>query len=352
MAVYTTIDDPSVYFQVQLYTGNGSANHAITLDGDTDLSPAFVWIKNRDAADSHCLFNTAMGATKILHLDTNAAEATDADTLDSFTSDGFQVDADVKVNTNTEKYVAFCWKGGTTSGITTNGSTVTTPTAYSFDQTGGFSTLKFTGNGSDNNLVAHGLGKVPKFFWVTELTSTSDHGAYHNGLGNTHWIRMNTTGAQVDNDTYWSDADPDNVNITLGSSGSVNSNTLAHWIPAWSEIQGYSKFGVYEGNGNADGTFVYTGFRPAWVMIKRTNATYSWAIYDAKRYPENLASIPALWADANTAEGAYTTVDFLSNGFKIRDTSATINTSGGDYIFMAFAEAPFVNSNGVPCNAR
>ena len=144
---FTTIDDPSAYFKVQLYTGNGSANHAITFDDtDTDMQPDFVWIKNRDATDSHCLFDSARGATKVIHYDTTDKEDTDADTLDSFTSDGFEVDADVKVNTNTEKYVSWNWKAGTTSGITTNGSTTITPSAYSFNQDAGFSVIAYTGN--------------------------------------------------------------------------------------------------------------------------------------------------------------------------------------------------------------
>jgi len=335
MAAYTAIDDPSAYFKVQLYTGDGAANNAITFDDtDTDMQPDLVWIKNRDTTDGHCLFDALRGATKLLDTQSNAVETTDTDTLDSFASDGFQVDADVKVNTNTEKYVSWNWKESATAG---------------------FDIVAYSGTGSAKT-ESHSLSAVPYLMIVKRRTNAiNDWAVYHHkntSAPETDYLRLSTTNATTDSVYIWNDTAPTSSVFSVGTGSETNDSTSTNIAYLWSEKQGYSKFGGYTGNGNADGTFVYTGFRPAWVMIKRTDAARSWAIYDSIRYPENLASIPALWADRNNVEGAYTTVDFLSNGFKIRDTSATINTSGGDYIFMAFAEAPFVNSNGVPCNAR
>jgi len=358
MAAFTAIDDPSAYFKVQLYTGNGSANHAITFnDTDTDMQPDFVWIKNRDATDIPCLFNAVNGATKRLDSTSNAAEVTDTDTLDSFTSDGFQVDADVKVNTNTEKYVAWCWKAGTTSGITTNGSTDTTPSAYTFNQTSGFSCIKYVGNGVDDTQVAHGLGVAPHFILIKNIEVTADWCAYHQKMDATapgdYYMVPSGTGVRINNSALFSDAATDSVNITYGTDAQVN-GTLGHDYIAYcfAPVQGYSKFGSYEGNGNADGPFVYTGFRPAFLLIKNIDQTGTyWIGYDNKRPGYNVDNG---FLEMNYAGTEGTTKDIIlaSNGFKpvlsINDT----NQSGKTYIYAAFAEAPFVNSNGVPCNAR
>ena len=348
---YTTIDDPEAYFQTQLYTGNGAANHAITFDDtDTDMQPDFVWIKNRDAADSHCLFDTARGATKLIDCATNALETTDTDTLDSFTSDGFQVDADVKVNTDTENYVAWCWKGGTTSGITTNGSTDVTPSAYSFDQTSKFSALKYAGNGNTDNQVAHGIGTAPDLMMVKNLDgSINSWAVFHKSTGNEKYLELDVSNALADGINRWQDTDPDTVNFTTGNSDTVNNSSYNYICYAWSEVQGFSKFGAFTGNGNADGTFAYCGFKPAFVMIKGLHAA-SWFVYDNKRPGYNPGH--AMYADGadteNTGSAIY--MDLLSNGFKMR--TATDPNAAQSYVFFAWAEAPFVNSNGVPCNAR
>jgi len=349
MAAYTTIDDPEAYFQVQLYTGNGSANHAITLGGDTDMQPDFVWIKNRDATDSHCLFDAVRGATKLISSDTDAIQTTDADTLDSFTSDGFQVDADVKVNTNTEDYVSWNWKAGTTSGITTNGSTTITPSSYSFNTTSGFSILQYGGNSTGGAKLAHGIA-VPKMVFVKSTSHAGDAWAvYHEGFGNTAYGTLDTTAAWYTDSTRWNDTDPDSVNFTLGSSGAVNNSAKTYIAYCFADVQGFSKFGSYEGNGNANGTFVYTGFRPAFVMTKSIDSTSSWHIFDNKREGDNIDNDP-LVAEATTVEATTDMIDLVSNGFKIK--IATDPNVAETYVYAAFAEAPFVNSEGVPCNAR
>ena len=330
---YTTIDDPSAYFKVQLYTGNGSANHAITFDDtDTDMQPDLVWIKNRDTTDSHCLFDSVRGATKVLHSDATTAEVTDTDTLDSFASDGFQVDADVKVNTNTEDYVAWCWKEA--SGI--------------------MDIVSFTGNGSART-VSHSLSAVPGLIITKnrELGS-SEWPTYHHkntSAPETERLFLSGTQATLDNATFWNDTAPTSSVFSVATSVDNNQDTKDIIAYLFAEKQGFSKFGSYTGNGNADGTFVYTGFRPAWVLIKGTGGTTNWHIYDDQRLGYNVDN-NSQRANLATADQTDDDIDLLSNGFKIRRNTSALATSGGTYVYVAFAKAPFVNSNGVPCNAR
>jgi len=349
---YTTIDDPEAYFQVQLYTGDGSADHAITLGADTDMQPDFVWIKNRDQTDEHCVFDAVRGATKVLHPDGDGAEATDADTLDSFTSDGFQVDADVKVNTNTEKYVAWNWKANGSGSSNTDGSINTTKT--SANTTSGFSINTFTGTGSAAT-IGHGLGVVPKMIIVKTRGQASTWSVYHASLGETKLLRLEGTNAVGTETGWWNDTAPTSTLFTIG--GNHYANTQVAYC--FADVQGFSKFGGYTGNGNADGPFIYTGFKPAWVMVKRRDSAGGWTILDNKRDPFNEMDTILIAETTNVEVDFGTTnrnVDFVSNGFKIQYTAAggttELNASGGTYLYMAFAEAPFVNSKGVPCNAR
>jgi hypothetical protein len=348
MAAYTTIDDSEAYFQTQLYTGNGSANLAITLGGDTDMQPDFVWIKNRDEDDSHCLFDSVRGATEVLHADTTVEEATDADTLDSFTSDGFQVDADVKVNTNTEKYVAWCWKGG---GSASSNSVGDITTSLSASSASGFSVVSYTGTGSEQT-IGTGLSSPVKMIIIKRRTGTYDWATWNIGLTNRYSIMLNETDAQTDDGAGWFPAagvTTTSTTFLLGNSSRTNGSSVAYIAHCFAAIQGFSKFGAYEGNGDADGTFVFCGFRPAFVMTKSIDSTSSWHMFDAKREGYNVDN-DALEADATTVEPTTDMIDILSNGFKCR--IATDPNVAETYIYAAFAEAPFVNSNGVPCNAR
>ena len=333
MAAYTTIDDPTAYFKVQLYTGNGSANHAITFnDTDTDMQPDLVWIKNRDATDEHCLFDAQRGATKVQHIKAGG-EITDTDTLDSFTSDGFQVDADVKVNTNTEDYVAWCWKESTTSG---------------------FDIDLFDGTGATRT-EAHGLSAVPHF-WVISRLDEADGSrwcVYHHkntDAPETDNLQLSTDAATVDV-TRWNDTAPTSSVFSLSDDTSVNGDGGEFSAYLWTGKQGFSKFGTYEGTGNADGAFVYTGFRPAFVMMKCIDSSGTdWNIWDNRRpgYNPNYYLPP----NKNLAEVTAHELDLLSNGFKARANNNDQNKAANTYIYMAFAEAPFVNSEGVAGCAR
>ena len=338
---YTTIDDPEAYFQVKTYTGDGSTP-SITLDGDTDMQPDMVWIKNRDQTDSHCLFDSVRTATEVIHSDATTAEATDADTLTSFDSDGFALGADVKVNTNTEKYVAWCWK-----------ETADT----------GFDIVTYTGNATDDTDISHSLSAVPHVIIIKNRDQGSGYNwrVYHHkntSAPETDRLNLNDTNATHDDASYWSDEAPTSSVFTLGTDVSLNGNTEGHVAYLWSEKQGFSKFGSYTGNGNADGTFVFCGFRPAWILLKQSSTSGAgWRIHDNKRgisgNPEDeTLYTSAIYGGGSNAESTGRDVDFLSNGFKLRTDAGDGNSSDETFIYMAFAEAPFVNSNGVPCNAR
>ena len=343
---YTAIDDPSLHFQIVLYTGDGAANHAITLPGDTDMQPDVVLIKNRDTTDSWCLFNSLHGAGVVKHIDGNTAADTDADTLDAFQSDGFRVDADVKVNTNDENYVAYCWKMGTTSGL--SGSPSINMVDYSFNQTAGQSIVQWSGTDTIGT-VAHGLGALPHWTWVP-LEGGSVYHHKNTSAPETDYLLLNTTAATADNSNRWNDTAPTTDLTTFGTSSQVN-GPGDNVMYSFTGIQGYSKFGGWTGNGNADGVFNYTGFRPAMIIVKVTDITGDWRIFDTTRDTYNPPNA-IIYPSATNAEETETFADFLSNGFKIRSVSNSYNGDGNKYIYMAFAEAPLVNSNGVPCNAR
>jgi len=361
---YTTIDDPSAHFQIATYTGNGSANHAITNDGLSDLQPDFVWIKNRDATDSHCLFDSTRGATEVLHCDTDALETTDADTLDSFASDGFQVDADVKVNTDTEAYVAWQWKanGGSTTNVDGTGTAEGTTKAgtYQANTTAGFSIITFSTGVDDlgDHRIQHGLGAVPHFIITKERDGTYEWYTYHHkGTDDNDYLRLNLSDATSDAGArnVFDGSDFTSTYFEMGNNNIVN-DSKTYVAYCFTEIQGYSKFDSYTANNSADGPFVYTGFKPAWLMIKAEGAI-SWYVMDNKRDIDNPVT-GGLNPDANGAEFTdQFIVDFLSNGFKIRNdnsgSGASVNhTTYDPYLYMAFAEQPFVTSGGVPCTAR
>ena len=335
MSYTNGLDNPELYMQVKLYTGDGSTP-SITLDGDTDMQPDLVWIKNRDQTDSHCLFDSVRGATEVLHGETSAVEATDADTLTSFDSDGFTLGADVKVNTDTEAYVAWCWKESATSG---------------------FDIVSYTGNDTART-ISHSLSAVPKMMIFKNTGSSSSEWPVYHGANTsapaTDRLFLSGTHATGDNSTFFNDTAPTSSVFSVGDSSDVNEASEITISYLFAEKQGYSKFGSYAGNANANGVFIYTGFKPAFFICKRADATVvnSWNIFDNKRNTYNETSC-FLEADTTDAEDcASGGIDFLSNGIKIKTASARFNQSSSSYVYIAFAEAPFVNSNGVPCNAR
>ena len=357
---YTTIDDPSAYFQTALYTGNGGTQ-VITNDGNSDLQPDWVWDKNRTTSGyHHNLYDSTRGTGKQLRSNTNDAEITQAQGLTAFNSDGFSLGTDDSSNKTSSEYVAWQWKanGGTTSS-NSDGSITSTVQA---NTTAGFSIVTYTGTGSAAT-IGHGLSSEVAMLIVKKRDAGSHDGhwtVWHKGLSSPQHdevLFLNLTNAEgdVSNDTYWNGANPTSSVFSVNTNENLNENTSGHVAYCFAEKKGYSKFGSYTGNGNADGPMVFCGFKPAWVMIKRTDASAEWHIWDNKREDYNgNSNDTALRANNNNAESDSTdySIDFLSNGFKLRNASNLDNASSSTQIFMAFAESPFVSSEGVPTTAR
>jgi hypothetical protein len=336
-----TIIDSSEYFDTVLYTGNSVSGRQITGVG---FQPDFVWTKGRnDANPWHNLFDVIRGGGKTLFTNSTAAEVSNNNYgyLSGFNSDGFTLTqgniAISQVNDAAYTYVAWNWKAdgaGVSNGDGTISSTVSVST------TSGFSIVTYTGNGSAGTTVGHGLGVAPKMIIAKTRNNLGDWPVYHVSLGNTKNLLLNTTGAESTSSSWWNNTTPSSTVITLGNNSYINGNTYTFVAYCFADVEGFSKFGSYTGNGSADGPFVYTGFRPAFVMIKGTSAGYIWTIEDNKRDTFN-PETKYLQPQASAAEGTFTTQDFTSNGFKIRTADTAWNGSGITYIYMAFAESPF-----------
>ena len=349
---YTTIDDPSVHFQIALWTGDGNSTQAITNDGNSDLQPDFVWLKRRNGAENHTLADTSRGVTKRISSNENNAEDTNG--IASVQSDGFTVSSSYNGNTNGSTYVGWQWKanGGTTSS-NSNGTNITS--TVQANTTAGFSIVTFTGTGNDGDSYGHGLTSAPELVIPKKRSGTSNWQGYAFDGGNSQYWYLNLTNAFA-NTTGNSAASSSSV-ITTDASGDSNPSGGTVVSYCFHSVQGYSKIGRYTGNGNANGPFIYLGFKPAWVIVKRTNTTGAWEIYDSARNGNDSNPInDRLRANSDAVENADDTSDyvsdFLSNGWKIRTNSGNWNTNGHTYIYMAFAEHPFVSSKGVPVTAR
>jgi len=345
MAAYTTINDAGSFFNPVLYTATGSSL-GVTGAG---FQPDFTWIKNRSAADFHVLTDAVRLATKYIRSDDHAIEVTDTESLKSFDSDGFTVGTTAEVNTNTENYVSWNWKAGTTTGIA--GSPSITPSGYSFNATSGFSIIKYEGNGVSGATLPHGLGVAPRMIMVKNLDSGQNWHIYTSSTGATKYLVLNTAAATVTATGSWNDTAPTSTVFSLGDHASTNTSGEDYVAYCFADVQGFSKFGGYDGNGDADGTIVYTGFRPAFVILKSTVSSEVWHMMDDKRLGYNVKN-EFLYPDTTAAEDTTTSIDFLSNGFKLRTTNTALNNDDELFIFMAFAQAPLVNSSGIPVNAR
>ena len=342
MAAYINFQ-PSDYYNTNLWTGNGTELAVTNVGFQSDST----LIKERNGGNAWNWFDAVRGATKYLKTSGNNAEATDAETLKSWQSTGFTVGTSVANNDSGQLYVGFNWKAGTTSGLT--GGTIT-PSSYSINTTSGVGIYQYAGNGTDPATISHGLGIAPQMVIVKSLASAS-WAVGHIGATFNYYGNLDATDAFYDNDGYWSDDAPTSTVFTIGSDGLVNTNAQNYIAYVFAPVKGFSSFSKYIGNGNADGPFVYTGFRPAFVMTKRTNGTGSWCVYNDKMLGYN-ADNDQLLANDNGAAGTGNNLDLLSNGFKLRVSTAESNASGGEFICAAFAEFPFVSSNSKPGTAR
>ena len=339
---YTTIDNPGLFFNTITYSGNGSNPRTLTGVG---FQPDWVWQKNRTDSNGHTLADAVRGANKTLSSDGTGAEVTDKSDghLDAFTSDGFTVGAgsssDARVNDGSHTYVAWNWLAGGSTSSNSDGDITST---VSVNTIAGFSIVSYTGTGS-NATVGHGLGVAPSLIINKCRSATQNWATYHAGIGATKAVFLDGTDAATTSSSYFNDTAPTSSVFTVGNSGDTNKSSQTHISYCFAEKQGYSKFSTYEGNGNADGTFVYTGFRPAFVITKRADTGGdNWHILDNKRDIDNPAEQVLQTNDAGAEATTSTSkIDFLSNGFKLRGTGASINTSGLTYIYIAFAETPF-----------
>jgi len=347
---YTTINKSTDYFNTKLYTGTGSSN----AQTGVGFQPDWLWIKRRSATNSHHIVDAVRGVGYAIASDLTNAQYSSS--VSSFDSDGFTVtSASASVNAGSSTYAAWNWKANGAGSANTDGTINSTVSA---NTTAGFSIVKFTGSGA-NATVGHGLGVAPKMYILKRIDGgTNAWLVYHDGLDvsspQNYRCVLNQSTARQDM-TTWNDTAPTNSVFSVGSDSEVNGSGQTYIVYCFAEKTGYSKFGSYTGNGQIDdsGTFVYTGFKPAWVMVRRTNTTGDWAIFDNKRNPHNVTNT-VMYANYDSEDDTNTNnneLDFLSNGFKLREDNNAINASGDNYIFMAFGQS-IVGSNNVPAVAR
>ena len=345
---YTTINKSTAHFNTKLYTGTGSSN-ALTGVG---FQPDWTWIKKRDGTNYHVLTDAVRLATKQIYSNDNGAEETVAEGLKSFDSDGFTLGTNGDTNASSGSYASWNWKAGTGQGSSnTDGSINTTYT--SVNTTAGFSICSYTGTGS-NATVGHGLGVAPKIILIKRLSADDNWIVYHNSLGGTKNLYLDATNAEATRSDTFNNTAPTSSVFSLGSATGTNGSGSTYIAYCFADVKGYSKFGSYTGNGNADGTFVYTGLSPSFVLLKEISNANNWMIFDNKRSPFNLMDdfISPDISDVESTGNANNRMDMLSNGFKIRGTGSATNRSGSNFIFMAFAESPFTTSTGIPTTAR
>ena len=343
---YTTIDDPFKFFNTVLYTGNGSAR---TITG-VGFQPDWVWLKGRSDTSNNFVYDSVRGDNLFLQTNKNNADGnattSSAGGIGSQASDGFTIVAGTSntdnVNTSGSTYVAWNWLAGGSASSNSNGSITSSVSA---NTTAGFSIATYTGTGS-NATVGHGLGTAPAWVLVKERGAAGESwNNFHQSLGAGKTIMLNLTNAEQSSSTMWNNTVPTSSVFSVGADAGSNGSSKTYVAYSFAEKKGYSKFGKYTGNGNADGAFVHTGFKPAWILSKRTDNSSGgeWNLLDNKRDTFNVADAK-LEANNSDAEETDVMYDILSNGFKIRAGDGNINASSGAYIYMAFAESPFVTA--------
>ena len=344
-----SITDGSAYFQPTLYTGTGSSL-AVTQAGNSTFQPDWVWIKGRSGATEHVLTDAVRGVTKELSSNDTGAEETVAQGLTTFGSSGFTVGTDGSYNTSSATYVGWQWAANGAGSSNTDGTISSTVSA---DTTSGFSIVSYVGNSTSGATVGHGLGAVPKMMILKDRDVAENWVIYNEVIGPTKFMYF-TTDAAFTASNRWNDTAPTSSVFTLGNETQVNATGRDYVVYCFAEIPGYSSIGSYTGNGSAtDGPFVYTGFKPAFVMFKvSTNAPTGWAIIDNKRSNPFNPTDGLLQPDQSSTEGTSDKWDILSNGFKVRTTWAAVNGSGYTVTYMAFAEHPFGGDGVAPATAR
>ena len=351
---YTTIDDPTKYFNIKTYTGNLIERAVEGLGHQPDM----LWFKNLDTTNSHNILDSLRGVTKKLEgPDNHNAEGTTATRLASFDSDGFTVKTDPSVNGQTNQMCVWSWAcnaGTNESAVAESGNNP--GNTRQTNTTAGFSMITYTGTGSAGT-IAHGLGAAPDLIICKQRSNAESWGVYHSAntaAPETDYLILDTTAATADNSNRWNDTAPTSSVFTVGTANEVNTDARTYIAYCWKAVKGYSKFGSYLGNNNADGPFIYTGFTPAFIIIKNTADAADWTMYDDKRNPiEGNERDIQLYPNLSNTEDSVSTstlLDICSNGFKIMGNNNKINGDGDSMIYWAFASAPFVTSNGGPAN--
>ena len=341
---YTTINKSTDYFDIRTYSASGAGSIS-----DVSFQPDFIWFKNRASVGDHGLFDAIRGVTKYLQSNNSSTGLTGNGSNDftAFTSNGFNYGASAQLDTSTGTPCTWLWKANGTGSANTDGSISSTVSA---NTTSGFSIVKYTGNGTANATIGHGLGVEPAMILFKRTDSSNNWIVYQKTMGTGHYLTLNTTGAKDSASGAW--CTPSSTLIQLNQVfGATNTNSATYIAYCFAEKQGYSKFGSYTGNNNADGAFIYTGFSPAFIMVKKTSGTGGWQLRDNKRTAYGNETLNLNYANASSAEQTTDGFDFLSNGFKWRNQASDCNGTG-DYIYMAFAEAPLVGTNNIPNNAR
>ena len=361
MANYTAIDDSSVYFQTKLYTGTGS-QLAVTLDGNSDMQPDFIWFKNRGTTNSHGLQDVVRGFNTTGIQSTNGNDTDPAFNgsslgyVSAVASDGFTVEAGNCANASSNNYVAWCWKAGTSFSNDASSTGVgTIDSSGSVNDTAGISICKWVGTGS-NGTVKHGLTTKPQVILQKNTGYAYDWYTWHHGIAINNYLKLNTTGGATSSDSggvTFGNTDPTTSVFSLGNDGGSNRSGDTHIAFIFSERRGYSKFGTYVGNGagSGGGPYINLGFRPAFFLLKESDGSDNWTIMDTKRLGYNPRN-DHLFPNLNNAEYATDRIDMLGNGIKIIDNDGSINQSGQSYVYYAFAENPLVTSSGVAGLAR
>tara|TARA_Y100000114_G_scaffold118951_1_gene113537 strand:- start:1496 stop:2614 length:1119 start_codon:yes stop_codon:yes gene_type:complete len=370
---YTTIDDPSAHFQTAIWTGDGStSDRNITNDGNSNLQPDWIWgacrsnVQHKHITDSSRGFSA--GNKELISNQTNLEGDTSAVNTGAYgwlgpsLTDGFESSYGSTNNgywnVNARTYVAWQWKanGGTTSSNTDGNITTTIQT----NSTAGFTIGTYTGTGGDKT-IGHGLGAIPDLVIIKGRDGNGQGGAAQywvigapNILGNgtSNHVFLDTTNALMSNTTVWRNTNFTSTTIPLGGHAAINGNTAAYVFYAFKEIQGYSKIGDYYGNGITDGTFIHCGFKPAFFLVKNLTSAAGWRLFDNKRIGFNNDNYGIAINETDVEDTSTTYCDILSTGVKMRGTSSTVNQASNRYLYIAFAENPFVSSSGVPNTAR
>ena len=348
---YSAITKPQDYFSTKLYDGDGNTGRNLTGVG---FEPSWVWIKERSSSSDHMLFDQPRGVEKYISSNLANAEQTSNQMLTAFDSDGFTIGPSNDLNDPGQNYVAWNWKANGQGSSNTDGSINTTYT--SANTTSGFSIVKYTGTGS-NATVGHGLGVVPKMIIVKCLDQTHWWFTYHVSVGNDRHMTINTTNDQSGTSAnYWNNTTPTSSVFSIGTDTGVNQSGQNYIAYCFAEVKGFSKIGSYYGNGNSNGPFTYTGFKPAFGLFKEYTGPGSsnWTIQDDKREGYNISNSRLFPNDSAAGNASSFRLNLLSNGFKINNSDSDSNRNGNNFLYLAFAEHPFVANvdGGLPTTAR